>query len=53
LKVKVGLGVTYLLEYRQKVNLMDELEGVKLSLGGVKKLGNLINLKDDIIADAI
>ncbi|KYC40926.1 hypothetical protein WA1_25260 [Scytonema hofmannii PCC 7110] len=32
---------------------MDEQEGVKLSPGGLKKLGNLVILKDDIIANAI
>ncbi|MBR8838808.1 MAG: hypothetical protein DSM106950_33600 [Stigonema ocellatum SAG 48.90 = DSM 106950] len=32
---------------------MDEQDGVKLTLGGIKKLGNLVNLKDDIIADAV
>lgn len=32
---------------------MDERDGVNLTPGGLKKLGNLVNLKDDIIADAI
>ncbi|TAF07182.1 MAG: hypothetical protein EAZ77_10630 [Nostocales cyanobacterium] len=32
---------------------MDEQEGIKLTPGGMKKLGNLVNIKDDIIADAI
>ncbi len=32
---------------------MDEQEEVKLTPGGVKKLGNLVNLKDEIIANAI
>ncbi|MCV3217153.1 hypothetical protein OGM63_27205 [Plectonema radiosum NIES-515] len=32
---------------------MDERDGVNLTAGGLKKLGNLVNLKDDIIADAI
>lgn len=32
---------------------MDEPEEVQLTPGGLKKLGNLVNLKDNIIADAI
>lgn len=32
---------------------MDEQGEVKLTPGGLKKLGNLVNLKDNIIADAI
>jgi hypothetical protein len=32
---------------------MDERDQVNLTPGGLKKLGNLVNLKDDIIADAI
>jgi hypothetical protein len=32
---------------------MDEQEGIKLTPGSMKKLGNLVNIKDDIIADAI
>jgi hypothetical protein len=32
---------------------MDEQDGVNLTPGGLKKLGNLVNLKDNIIADAI
>lgn len=32
---------------------MDEQEGVKLTPGGLKKLGNLVNIKEDTIADAI
>ena len=32
---------------------MDEQEGVKLTPGGLKKLGNLVNIKDETIADAI
>lgn len=32
---------------------MDEPEAVKLTPSGLKKLGNLVDLKDDIIADAI
>jgi|GEM_PF-1723945 len=32
---------------------MDEQEGVQLTQGGLRKLGNLVNLKDDIIAEAI
>lgn len=32
---------------------MDEQDRVNLTPGGLKKLGNLVNLKDDIIADAI
>ncbi|MGB3650193.1 MAG: hypothetical protein WBA41_03165 [Rivularia sp. (in: cyanobacteria)] len=32
---------------------MDEQEEIKLTPGGVKKLGNLVNLKDEIIANAI
>jgi hypothetical protein len=32
---------------------MDEQEGLKLTSGGLKKLGNLVNIKDSTIADAI
>ena len=32
---------------------MDEEEGVKLAPGGIKIIGNLVNMKDEIIADAI
>ena len=32
---------------------MDEQEGVKLTSDAQRKLGNLVNLKDNIIADAI
>ncbi|MGB3264660.1 MAG: hypothetical protein WBA89_11925 [Microcoleus sp.] len=32
---------------------MDEEEGVKVTLGGIKIIGNLVNMKDEIIADAI
>ena len=32
---------------------MDEQEGIKLTPGSIKKLSNLVNLKDNIIADAI
>ena len=32
---------------------MDQQDGVYLTPGGLKKLGNLVNLKDNIIADAI
>lgn len=32
---------------------MDEQDGVNLTPGGLKKLDNLVNLKDNIIADAI
>jgi hypothetical protein len=32
---------------------MDQQDGVNLTPGGLKKLGNLVNLKDNIIADAI
>jgi len=32
---------------------MDEQEEVKLTPDGQRKLGNLVNLKDDVIADAI
>lgn len=32
---------------------MDQQDAVNLTPGGLKKLGNLVNLKDDIIADAI
>ena len=32
---------------------MDEEEGVKLAPGGIKIIGNLVNIKDEIIADAI
>jgi hypothetical protein len=32
---------------------MDEQNGVNLTLAGLKKLGNLVNLKDSIISDAI
>lgn len=32
---------------------MDEQEGVKLTPSGLKKLGNLVNIKDETIADAI
>ncbi|MBN3895059.1 MAG: hypothetical protein HWQ41_07265 [Nostoc sp. NOS(2021)] len=31
----------------------DEQEDVKLTPGGLKKLGNLVNIKNDIIANAI
>ncbi|NJS09356.1 MAG: hypothetical protein HC789_02715 [Microcoleus sp. CSU_2_2] len=32
---------------------MDEQEGVKLAPGGIKIIGNLVNMKDEVIADAI
>ncbi|WP_193198435.1 hypothetical protein [Nostoc sp. MG11] len=32
---------------------MDEQNGINLTPGGLKKLGNLVNLKDNIISDAI
>lgn len=32
---------------------MNEQEGIELTPGGEKKLGNLVNFKDYIIADAI
>jgi len=32
---------------------MDEQGEVQLTPGGLKKLGNLVNIKDDLIADAI
>jgi hypothetical protein len=32
---------------------MDEQEGVNLTLDGERKLGNLVNMKDEIITDAI
>lgn len=32
---------------------MDEPNETKLTSGGLKKLGNLVNLKDTIISDAI
>jgi hypothetical protein len=32
---------------------MDEQGEVQLTPGGLKKLGNLVNIKDDFIADAI
>lgn len=32
---------------------MDEQNGVNLTSGGLKKLSNLVNLKDSIISDAI
>jgi hypothetical protein len=32
---------------------MDQQGGVNLTPGGLKKLDNLVNLKDNIIADAI
>jgi hypothetical protein len=32
---------------------MDEQESIQLTPGGMKKLGNLVNIKDEIIADAI
>lgn len=32
---------------------MDEEEGVKLAPGSIKIIGNLVNMKDEIIADAI
>jgi hypothetical protein len=32
---------------------MDEEKGIQLTSGGLKKLGNLVNLKEQMIADAI
>ncbi len=32
---------------------MDEQQDVQITPGGLKKLGNLVNLKNSIIADAI
>ena len=32
---------------------MDEQGKVQLTPGGLKKLGNLVNIKDNFIADAI